>query len=110
MSLEEEESRALTANSGAEVLEVLTRLRSRRDQIDLLITDRRMPAIDGRLLARCLAREDPELAVLFISGAGDPSELGEFKNPGFLGKPFSPSRLLTEVNRLLKPNTAPSAS
>jgi CheY-like chemotaxis protein len=97
----------LTANSGTEAL---TRWQSRRDQIDLLITDLRMPGIDGRLLARCLALDDPELAILFISGAGDPSELGEFKNPGFLGKPFSRSTLLMEVNRLLKSNTAPSTS
>jgi FixJ family two-component response regulator len=67
-----------------------------------------MPGIDGQLLARCLALEDPGLAVLFISGEHDTSQMGEFKNSGFLGKPFSPSTLVTEVNRLLKGNTAPS--
>jgi hypothetical protein len=48
----------------------------------------------------------PDLAVLFISGDHDTSQLGEFKNSGFLGKPFSPSTLVTEVNRLLQRNTA----
>jgi DNA-binding response OmpR family regulator len=108
LSLEQEGFRVLTAPSG---WEALTRWQSHWRQIDLLITDRRMPGIDGRLLARCLALEDPGLAVLFISGEHDTSQqLGEFKNSGFLGKPFSPSTLVTEVNRLLKRNTVPSTS
>jgi CheY-like chemotaxis protein len=107
MSLEEEGFRLLTAPSG---WEALARWQSHWGQIDLLITDLRMPGIDGRLLARCLTLDDPGLAVLFISGAADPSEFGEFKNPGFLSKPFSPSTLVTEVNRLLKRNTAPSTN
>jgi hypothetical protein len=42
-----------------------------------------------------LAKDQPDFAVLFISGEHDTSQLGEFKNPGFLGKPFSPSALVT---------------
>jgi CheY-like chemotaxis protein len=44
LTLEQEGFRVLTANGGREAL---TRWRSRRDQIDLLITDMRMPSIDG---------------------------------------------------------------
>ena len=107
MSLELAGFQVLTANGGAEAL---TYWQSRRDEIDLLLTDRRMPWIDGPLLARCLTMDAPDLAVLFISGDHDTSQLGEFKNSGFLGKPFSPSTLVTEVNRLLKRNAAPSTS
>lgn len=107
MSLEQEGFRVLTANSGTEAL---TRWQSRRDQIDLLITDMRMPRIDGLLLARCLAMDDPGIPVLFISGEGDTSELAEFKNSRFLAKPFRHSTLLMEVNRLVKLNAAAAAS
>jgi CheY-like chemotaxis protein len=106
MSLEEEGFRVLTATSGAEAL---TRWQSRRDQIDLLITDMRMPWIDGLLLAKCWAVDDPSIPVLFISGEGYTSELAEFKNSRFLAKPFSRSTLLMEVNRLLKLNAAAAA-
>ena len=85
MSLEQSGFRVLKANNGAEAL---THWQSRRDQIDLLITDMRMPWIDGPLLARCLAMDEPDLAILFISGAGDPRELGEFKHSAFLGQAF----------------------
>jgi FixJ family two-component response regulator len=69
-----------------------------------------MPWIDGPLLARWLAMDDPGFAVPFISGEGDVSELGEFKDCGFLAKPFSPSTLLTEVNRRLRLDAAPLLS
>ena len=107
ISLELAGFHVLTANSGADAV---SRWLSRRDQIDLLVTDMRMPWIDGPLLARCLAKDEPDFAVLFISGEHDTSQMGEFKNSGFLGKPFSPSTLVTEVNRLLKRNSAHSAS
>jgi hypothetical protein len=48
---------------------------------------------------------DPSFPVLFISGVGDTSELGDFTNSGFVAKPFSRSTLLAEVNRLLKLDT-----
>ena len=69
-----------------------------------------MPWIDGLLLARGLAMDDPSFPVLFISGEGDASELGEFKDCGFLGYAFSPSTLLTEVNRRLRLDAAPLLS
>ena len=47
---------------------------SRRDQIDLLVTDMRMPRIDGPLLARCLAKDESDFAVLFISDEHDTSQ------------------------------------
>jgi CheY-like chemotaxis protein len=106
-TLDQEGFRILTANNGREAL---TRWQSRRDQIDLLITDIRMPSIDGPQLAKCLILDAPGVPVLFISGTGDMSELDEFKNAAFLAKPFSPSTLLTEVNRLLKLNALASTS
>ena len=69
LSLEQEGFRVWTATSGREAL---TRWQSRRDEIDLLITDMRMPEVDGPLLARCCALDDPTVPVLFTSGEGHP--------------------------------------
>jgi FixJ family two-component response regulator len=69
-----------------------------------------MPCIDGLQLAKCWAKDDPGIPVLFISGEGDTSELAEFKNSRFLAKPFKRSTLLMEVNRLVKLNAVVAAS
>lgn len=64
--------------------------------IDALITDIRMPGVDGFQLAASLRKPNPGLPVLFISGY---SELwnasGLESHPGthFLAKPFSPQQL-----------------
>ena len=64
--------------------------------IDALITDIRMPGVDGFQLAASLRDKHPGLPVLFISGyselwdgSGMPSHPGNH----FLAKPFSPKQL-----------------
>jgi two-component system, cell cycle sensor histidine kinase and response regulator CckA len=73
-------------------------------QVDLLITDVRMPIMDGWELSARLRRQRPDLPVLFVSGydmelsrhAGDRHEAG-----AFLRKPFDPDELIRLVGRLL---------
>ena len=84
--------------------------RSKHCQVDLLITDMTMPQMDGPVLARRLATDDPAIRVLFISGERDTTELGEFQHSGFLGKPFNLYTLLTEVNKLLQFHATTAAS
>jgi CheY-like chemotaxis protein len=85
-TLEQEGFSVLTANNG---LEAMALWRSKHCQVDLLITDMTMPQMDGPVLARRLATDDPAIRVLFISGERDMTDLGEFQYCGFLGKPFS---------------------
>jgi two-component system cell cycle sensor histidine kinase/response regulator CckA len=106
-TLEQEGFSVLTANNG---LEAMALWRSKHRQVDLLITDMTMPHMDGPVLARRLATDDPGIRVLFISGERDTTELREFQYSGFLGKPFNRSTLIAEVSRLLQLHATTAAS
>lgn len=60
-----------TANDGAEALDLLA-----RDQgaFELLLTDIRMPIMDGIALALAAARDHPQLAILLMTGFADQRE------------------------------------
>ena len=91
----------LEASSAREAL----RLFGRQDPpIDLVITDVRMPEIDGRLLGRLLAERYPRLPVAYMS-AYSINDVFHRGSPGpnlpFLSKPFSPETLLALVKTVL---------
>jgi two-component system, cell cycle sensor histidine kinase and response regulator CckA len=93
--------RTLEARDGAEALHLA---RLSLPHLDLVITDVVMPTMDGRELGRRLARECPELPVLYISGyvTGDVFHRDGPGGPShFLQKPFSNDELLESVNGLL---------
>jgi two-component system, cell cycle response regulator CpdR len=56
---------------GGEALDVLTREQGR---FDLLLTDIRMPVMDGIALALAAARDHPELMILLMTGYADQRE------------------------------------
>ena len=60
-----------TAADGSEALDVLTREEGR---FDLLLTDIRMPIMDGIALALNAARDFPELTILLMTGYADQRE------------------------------------
>jgi len=66
--------------------------------IDLVITDLRMPHVDGPQLIQELRERRQNLKVLCISGAGQPPPDAD----GFIAKPFSRDSLLTHVRTLLE--------
>jgi CheY-like chemotaxis protein len=69
------------------------------DQVAAVVTDLRMPRMDGWALAQALRRHDPPPPILFISGFNDQREL-----PGpLLEKPFRPDVFLAAVHQLLEP-------
>lgn len=71
---------------------------------DLLVTDVRMPVMDGWELSRQLHERWPDLPVIFISGYDIELAHGTSR-PGrgaFLRKPFEPEELLRQVTRLLR--------
>ena len=61
----------MTANDGAEALEVLTR---EHGAFELLLTDIRMPVMDGIALALAAARDYPDLIILLMTGYADQRE------------------------------------
>jgi two-component system C4-dicarboxylate transport response regulator DctD len=70
-----------------------------------VISDIRMPRMDGMELLRTLAGIDQELPVILITGHGDVPLAVEAMRAGaydFLEKPFSPSRLAETARRALE--------
>ena len=61
----------VTAEDGAEALDILTR---EGGSFDLLLTDIKMPVMDGIALALAVARDFPRLTVLMMTGFADQRE------------------------------------
>ena len=98
MMLEGNGLSVLTAGSGPDALDVW---RSQRGRIDILVSDMRMPGMDGCTLANELQAENPHLPVLLISGYCESEPIGPFGPLPLLPKPFSMSALLFAVHGLL---------
>ena len=71
----------------------------------VVISDIRMPNMDGRQLFRRLKDQDPDLPVILITGHADVAEAVEAMHDGvydFLPKPYAPERLVSSVRRALE--------
>jgi len=72
---------------------------------DLLITDVRLPGMDGMDLLRAAQGLDPDLPVVLMTGHGDISmAVGAMRDGAydFIEKPFASERLTTTVHRALE--------
>ena len=77
----------------------------RSDFGGVIVSDIRMPGMDGLALFRHLSKLDEELPVILISGHSDiPTAVDAVQRGAydFLSKPFSPDRLTESVSRALK--------
>ena len=90
--------KVLDAVDGEHALEVS---RSYPGQIDVLLTDVKMPKMDGVTLSTHVSGERPGIKILFMSGktSGDLTVLGQ--KTDFLRKPFEPSALCERLDALL---------
>ncbi len=90
---------------GVDGVDALEQVERRQAPVDLLVTDIRMPRMDGIALARSLNQKFPATPVLYMSGF--PLNLDEerIRDPfhvcGFLPKPFSRQTLLEAVRKCL---------
>ena len=90
-----------TAPDGGEALDVLMRERGR---FDLLLTDIRMPIMDGIALALAAARDFPELTILLMTGYADQRERAQGLDAlihDVITKPFTVATLRDAVNGAL---------
>ncbi len=73
------------------------------NDIALVITDLRMPNMDGLRLIRDLIAHDPEAAIIAVSGAADDLEKAEEMgaHSGLL-KPVEPEQLVRRVQEVLE--------
>jgi CheY-like chemotaxis protein len=97
--LEEEGYRVLTAGDG---LEALAMLEAAGPEIQLVISDLRMPRLGGLQLSACLAAREVAPPMIFISGYN----VDQPTDRPIIPKPFRPSDLLEAVERML--HTGPS--
>jgi len=92
----------VAAANGAEALELFI---TRKHEIDLLVTDIVMPAMDGRELARqCLALRDT-LKVIYLSGYTRDSLLSQQtfeEGTEYIEKPFTRDAILERIAQVLR--------
>lgn len=86
------------ASNGEEAYEQMLRL-----QPDVLITDIKMPIMDGIVLAEKLKKERPELPIIFLTAYSDFEYARQAIKLGvvdFITKPFRPEDLIKSINLL----------
>ena len=91
----------VTVEDGAEALDVLTEENGR---FDLLLTDIKMPVMDGIALALAVARDFPNLTILLMTGFADQRERASGLNAivhDVVTKPFSIADIRTAVTDAL---------
>jgi CheY-like chemotaxis protein len=103
--LQNEGYTVLEAPNGARALELLAGADA--VGVKLVLTDLRMPVMDGRQLAAALARMRPSLPIIFMSGFT--AQLMDLRlvspHLDFLPKPFRNDDLLATVRSRLEPTT-----
>ena len=90
-----------TAHDGTEALDVLNK---HSGQFDILLTDVRMPKMDGIALSMAAAREFPEITILLMTGYADQRERAhglEALIHDVIAKPFTLAVLRTAVEGAL---------
>jgi DNA-binding NtrC family response regulator len=99
-ALELEGFEVLTAGSGEEALDLL-----KREDVDLALTDQRLPGMDGVQVVRQLKTEHPEIGVVVMTAYGTIGAAVEATRLGaedYLVKPFEPEEILLVLRRALE--------
>jgi two-component system, cell cycle sensor histidine kinase and response regulator CckA len=101
--LENQGYQVIEAPNGAMALELLED--GAASEVSLVLTDLRMPVMDGRQLAAALARRHPSLPIVFMSGFT--AQLMDLRlvspHLTFLPKPFRDRDLLATVRGQIAP-------
>lgn len=87
----------VTAEDGAEALEIITR---ESGAFDLLLTDIKMPVMDGIALSLAVARDFPRLTILLMTGFADQRERASGLDAivhDVITKPFAVADIRTAV-------------
>jgi CheY-like chemotaxis protein len=91
----------ITASDGAEALDVLVR---QQGAFELLLTDIRMPVMDGIALALAVARDHPDIVILLMTGYADQRERASGLNVlihDVITKPFTLATIRAAVDEAL---------
>ena len=97
----------VTANTGREALEcIATR------SYDLILSDMRMPGMDGRKFFETVRKQNPDLArrIVFVTGdtvSADTQAFFEDTGNHWLSKPFNIAQVKDTINEVLEEETVP---
>jgi len=97
--LEGEGYAVIAAETGEEALQIL-----QQSHIDLVLTDMRMPGMDGIELLKKIRERHGELGVIILTGYGQIESYIEAMNFGaieYVSKPFKVNELKFIVNKVL---------
>ena len=97
--LEDEGFETLTANSGPEAMAILS-----ESDVDLVLTDMKMPAMDGIDLLERIKKEDADLPVIMMTAHGTVEKAVEAMQKGaynYILKPFDNERLVLYANKAI---------
>ena len=100
-ALRQDGHEVMTTNDGAEALDVLMR---EKGEFELLLTDIRMPVMDGIALALAAARDHPAVTILLMTGYADQRERAYGLDAlihDVITKPFSLATMRTAVESAL---------
>lgn len=85
------------APGGIEALDIL-----QTRKFDLMVTDIKMPDLDGIQLLKKVRRHYPDMPVVFITGVATPDMIQEASPDGFLAKPFRIQHIEELIARTLR--------
>lgn len=97
--LEDAGFETLTANSGAEAIDILA-----QSDVDLVLTDMKMPSMDGIELLEQIKKADSDLPVIMMTAYGTVEKAVEAMQKGaynYILKPFDNERLVLYVNKAM---------
>src|SRR5438552_8661694 len=107
-TLEVEGYDVLVVGSGEEAMELL-----KSDDVDLVLTDKRLPGVDGVELVRRIKSDHPDLAVVVMTAYGTIGSAVEAMRLGaedYLVKPFEAAEMLMVLRRAIEFHELKAAS
>ncbi|HTV41301.1 MAG TPA: response regulator [Candidatus Sulfotelmatobacter sp.] len=86
---------------------------SRPEKVDLVITDLRMPVVNGGMLLHSIRLISPDLPIIVLTAFGDPETRAEALRQGatiFLEKNLTTLELLAAIQKVFESQSAPAES
>lgn len=96
--------KVIEAENGAEALQILTERTRRNQSVDLVISDFRMPGMDGLEFMKNMAAWQDRNRVIVMTGYGNREIVRQLHQIGYkriIDKPFSADKLLRNVFSVL---------
>jgi len=91
---------ALIAGSGEEALKIIKARKAKEEPLDLLLTDLKMPKMDGLKLIRAARKIIPEIKAILMTAYGDDNVKKKTRALGqcsYMDKPFRPEALIKMI-------------